>query len=85
MHQKIETPREIAMRDIRVIAELHGVKAEDVVGPSRKKHLIPARFEAMAHMRQVHGWSLPRIGRLFGGRDHTTVLYAIRRYKEMTS
>lgn len=84
MHQKIETPRDLAMKDIRVIAELHGVDVRDVVGPSRKRKHARARFEAMHHMREVHKWTYARIGRLFG-RDHTTVINAVRRWKEMTS
>lgn len=85
MQEKIATPRDLAMRDIKVIAELHGVDIEGVVGPSRKRKHAHARFEAMAHIRETYGWSLSRIGRLFSGRDHTTVLNAIRRHKERTS
>jgi hypothetical protein len=62
-------------------AEEFGVTLEDIEGPSTKRPKVTARQKAMAMVyAEMHpGWSLPRIGRAFGGRDHTTVLHAVRK------
>lgn len=66
------------------IAEAHGFTFEDLAGPRKFKELARARQEAMWACRQVTGkdgkprYSYPFIGRLFGGRDHTTVLTGAR-------
>lgn len=79
-------------RRIRAIAEevaaRHGYEVKDLIGPSRYKRLCAARFEAMWLARRerradgLYLYSMPQIGRFFGGRDHTTVLNAIRRHEE---
>jgi hypothetical protein len=61
------------------VAKKHGVKYSDLKSPRRQKHLVMARQEAMWLIRkECPGLSLPAIGRLFGGKDHTTVLHACR-------
>lgn len=67
----------------KVVAWHDGVTIEDVLGKSRQYHIIPARFDAIAAAYlncRIDGrrYSLPELGRAFGGRDHTTVLYALR-------
>jgi chromosomal replication initiator protein len=54
-----------------------GVTPDDVLGRSRRQEVAYARHLAMYLIRRRLDWSLPRIGR-FLGRDHTTVLYALR-------
>jgi chromosomal replication initiator protein len=52
------------------------VKKEDLLGPSRSRHLVYARQVAMYLCRELTPLSLPKIGEAFGGRDHTTVMHA---------
>lgn len=67
----------------RECAERHGFTYNDVIGGGRKKELVRARHEAMAAVYQAlsPAWSLPKIGMFFGGRDHTTVLHALKKMK----
>jgi chromosomal replication initiation ATPase DnaA len=61
------------------VAKKHGLKYSDLKSPRRQNHLVRARQEAMWLIRkECPGLSLPAIGRLFGGKDHTTVLHACR-------
>jgi hypothetical protein len=70
---------------IEAVAEAFGVGAEELRGPSRRRELIAPRHAAMALCREVTELSLPAIGRIFGGRDHTTVLHAVRAAAERAS
>ncbi|RYE54889.1 MAG: hypothetical protein EOP20_11210 [Hyphomicrobiales bacterium] len=64
---------------LQAVAELHGVTIADIKGPSRKRKFALARQHAAYEIRrQCHHLSLPMIGRILGGRDHTTILYATR-------
>ena len=49
---------------------------EDLCSPSRSRQLVTARQIAMYLVREMTDLSLPRIGKAFGGRDHTTVMHA---------
>jgi len=60
------------------VARWFNLNVEDLRGPSRSKDVVIARQVAMYLMRQLTDWSLPAIGRAFGGRDHTTVLHACK-------
>lgn len=63
----------------RRCAEL-GVAYEDVVGKTRKHDIIVPRHRLIAEVREQYSHlSLPHIGRLFGGRDHTSILFAIKK------
>jgi len=48
----------------------------------RSRYIIQARYEAMWRMKEETTLSLPQIGRIMGGFDHTTVLHGCRRYEE---
>jgi len=64
---------------VAAIAKRHGVTFADIMGPCRRAKIVAARFEAIVAVAQVrYAWSLPQLGRFFGGRDHTTILHAIR-------
>jgi hypothetical protein len=56
----------------------YGISREEMIGPGRTKHIVRIRQLAMWRCRQA-GVSLPKIGRYFGGRDHTTVIHAVRK------
>jgi chromosomal replication initiation ATPase DnaA len=59
------------------VAREYGIDVPEMLGPSRFGHLVRARAALYRQLRQ-RGWSYPAIGRFAGGRDHTTVMYALR-------
>ncbi|MFG0261787.1 MAG: helix-turn-helix domain-containing protein [Novipirellula sp. JB048] len=61
------------------VARYFRLKASDLRSSSRKQHLVRARSLAMLLARRITSQSVTRIGEHFGGRDHSTVLHAIRR------
>jgi len=68
----------------RIIAECllkHKIKYIDVASARRNVELVTCRQEICYRLRHETLFSLPQIGRLLGGRDHTTVLFAIRRHE----
>lgn len=69
-----------ANRMVAEVAARHGVDVADIMGPRRYHAVRNARFEAIALVANTfRGWSLPMLGRFFGGRDHTTILHTLRK------
>jgi len=64
-------------------AAAFGVSIADLEGPSRRQPLARARQVAMYICRELTDLSLPKIGQLFGGRDHTTVLHGVNTVKRL--
>ena len=58
-------------------AESYGFSVEAICGPSRTRPLVTARQVAMYLVRNLTDYSYPAIARVFGGRDHTTVIHAV--------
>ena len=58
-------------------ARYFGLGVDDLVSPSRSRPLTTARHVAMYLLRECTAMSYVRIGELFGGRDHTTVLHGV--------
>ena len=58
------------------------ITVDELCGPSRNRNLVNARQIAMYLCRELTELSLPKIGQLFGGRDHTTVMHAERKIRE---
>jgi chromosomal replication initiator protein len=64
-------------------AAYFSLSIEDMCGPSRSRLLVTARQIAMYLCRELTELSLPKIGDLFGGRDHTTVMHADRKIRQL--
>ena len=62
---------------LAVAAASYGFSVADLQGPSRRGPVVLARHTAMYLCRSLTDLSLPKIGKLFGGRDHSTVSHAI--------
>ena len=67
----------------RVVAEYYKIKLNDLLSKKRTRSLARPRQLAMALSKELTNHSLPEIGDAFGGRDHTTVLHACRKIKEL--
>ena len=63
---------------MRTVADYYGLSMEDITGPTRKREITVPRQIAMFLTREMTGMSLPQIGNVFGGRDHTTVLHSCK-------
>ena len=73
-------PRRIKIDDIlRIISRHYGVSKGDLLSQRRHRSVVWPRQIGMYLAKQLTARSLPEIGRRFGGRDHTTVLHAIRK------
>lgn len=75
----MEADREFA-RLLRAFSQITGFTEYALTGQSRKGPLVIARQALYAAARDM-GYSMPRIGQLCGGRDHTTVLHGIRQHE----
>ncbi|MFF0012817.1 chromosomal replication initiator protein DnaA [Streptomyces sp. NPDC005374] len=64
-------------------AAYFGLTIDDLCGTSRGRALVTARQIAMYLCRELTDLSLPKIGALFGGRDHTTVMHADRKIRNL--
>ena len=61
---------------IKVVAEHYNIKQEELFNKKRTQNIAFPRQVAMYLCRELADLSYPRIGELFGGRDHTTVIHA---------
>ena len=74
-----QVSRDLSMEDVvRKVVEITGVDENNIVGKSRKKEIVEARQTAMFLCRSLLDASLSSVGLFFGGRDHTTVMHAIK-------
>ncbi len=67
----------------RMVAEYYKIKVSDLLAKRRNRSVARPRQMAMALAKELTSHSLPEIGDAFGGRDHTTVLHACRKVKEL--
>jgi chromosomal replication initiator protein len=64
-------------------ANYFGFSLIDLTGASRSRSLVTARQVAMYLCRELTDLSLPKVGQAFGGRDHTTVMHAERKIRQL--
>nr|WP_229669355.1 chromosomal replication initiator protein DnaA [Legionella impletisoli] len=67
----------------KTVAEYYKVKVADLLSKRRSRSIARPRQMAMALAKELTNHSLPEIGDHFGGRDHTTVIHACRKVKEL--
>lgn len=79
-----ETTKHVSVEDIqRAVAEHYKVSLADLKTQKRGKNIVLPRQVAMFLARELTALSLPEIGAGFGGKDHTTVLYACKKIKRV--
>src|SRR5262245_27518501 len=76
-------PESPSARIIAQTAEYFGLTIDDLCGSSRSRVLVTGRQIAMYLCRELTDLSLPKIGQQFGGRDHTTVMHADRKIRQL--
>lgn len=79
-----DTGPEITVAQIMTTtAAYFGVSVDDLCSTSRSRVLVTARQISMYLCRELTDLSLPKIGQAFGGRDHTTVMHADRKIRQL--
>ena len=78
-------PKRVRIEDIqRIVARQYNVSRSDLLSSRRTANVVRPRQVAMYLSKILTLRSLPEIGRRFGGRDHTTVLHAVRKIEALT-
>jgi chromosomal replication initiator protein len=81
-----QEPKRIKIEDIqRVVARQYNVSRSDLLSSRRTANVVRPRQVAMYLAKTLTLRSLPEIGRRFGGRDHTTVLHAVRKIEALVT
>ncbi len=70
---------------IRKVADHYNLRLTDILSPRRARSVARPRQVAMFLAKTLTSKSLPEIGRRFGGRDHTTVIHAVKKIEELRS
>ena len=79
-------PKRVKIEDIqRLVANHYNVSRADILSSRRTATVVRPRQIAMYLAKSLTLRSLPEIGRRFGGRDHTTVLHAVRKIEGMVA
>ena len=81
-----QEPRRIKIEEIqRIVARQYNVSRADLLSSRRTANVVRPRQVAMYLAKTLTLRSLPEIGRRFGGRDHTTVLHAVRKIENLVN
>lgn len=76
--------RRVSIDEIqRKVADYYNIRLSDLLSSRRARQVARPRQVAMFLAKQLTEKSLPNIGRQFGGRDHTTVMHAVKRVEEL--
>ncbi len=67
---------------LKIVADFYNLTEKDLLGPTRRQEIAHARQITMYMMRELFHNSYPFIGKMFGGKDHTTVIHACTKVKE---
>lgn len=78
IQEKIITPALVKKK----VANYFNIKISDLESPKRSRNIAYPRQIAIYLIREYTDYSLPRIGQLFGGRDHSTILHSYEKMKE---
>jgi chromosomal replication initiator protein len=68
---------------IATVARRFELTPEEIKGSRRRQNIVLARQTAMYLCRKLLGVSYPALGRIFGGKDHSTVLYSVKKIEEL--
>jgi chromosomal replication initiator protein len=78
--------RQVAIENIqKTVADYYKIKVSDLFAKKRTQAIVRPRQVAMHLAKELTSLSYTEIGNAFGGRDHTTVLYALRKVDELRS
>lgn len=81
---RVGEPKRIRIEEIqRIVARHYNVSKQDLLSNRRTRTIVKPRQVAMYLAKMMTPRSLPEIGRRFGGRDHTTVLHAVRKIEDL--
>ncbi len=76
--------RKVTVEEImRQVADHYNLRMSDLLSPRRARSVARPRQVAMFLSKMLTSKSLPDIGRRFGGRDHTTVIHAVKKVEEL--
>ena len=76
--------RKVTVEDIqKKVAEYFNIRFNDMISVRRSRVVARPRQVAMYLSKTFTSKSLPEIGRMFGGRDHTTVMHAIKKVQDL--
>ncbi|HZQ05704.1 MAG TPA: chromosomal replication initiator protein DnaA [Anaerolineae bacterium] len=64
---------------LQAVCDYYRISLDDLKGRGRNKEVVTPRQMAMYLLREATGTSLPQIGEVLGGRDHTTVMYSVEK------
>jgi chromosomal replication initiator protein len=80
-----DAPRPALTADmvIETVADHFNIDPKEIKGSKRHHEIVRARQMAMFLCREMLGSSFPALGRIFGGKDHSTALYAVNKIKKM--
>lgn len=83
---RTQDPKRVKIDDIqKLVASHYNISRADILSSRRTANVVRPRQIAMYLSKVLTLRSLPEIGRRFGGRDHTTVLHAVRKIEELVS
>ena len=69
----------------KIVADYFKIKTTDFNSQSRARNIVRPRQMAMSLCKELTNESLPEIGKAFGGKDHSTVLHAMKKIKQLSS